>query len=164
MDAGTIFLTVLAATLLLVVAAYHPARLGEVFANVKAQGGNILLRVPLALLMASFVGRLIPPEVIASIIGGESGWRGIVISSLLGGLIPGGPMVSFPLAIVIWQMGAGEPQMVAFLAAWSIFALHRVIAFEWPLLGGRFVLVRFASTWMLPPLAGLLAYLLLLAR
>ncbi len=52
--------------------------------------------------------------------------------------------------------------MVAFIASWSILAIHRVLAYEIPLLGGRFTFVRIASSFMLPPLAGVLAAGLLL--
>jgi len=37
-------------------------------------------------------------------------------------------MVACPLALAFWRMGAGEVQMVAFLTAWSIYSISRVIS------------------------------------
>ena len=46
---------------------------------------------------------------------------------------------------------------VAFLTAWSIFAVHRVVLFELSLVGWRFTALRLASSGLAPIVAGLLA-------
>ncbi|ADZ70598.1 permease [Polymorphum gilvum] len=120
-------------------------------------GLSIVPRLVFALLAASFLSKLIPAEWIVSAIGRDSGTTGILIASVAGGLLPGGPMSSFPIAVFLWQFGAGVPQMVALLVGWSVFAFHRVIAYELPLLGWRFAAIRLLSTFMMPPLAGLIA-------
>lgn len=114
-------------------------------------------RLIFALLAASFLAQIVPPAWIASVLGHDSGMLGILLASILGGLLPGGPMTSFPIAVFMWQYGAGVPQMVALLAGWSVFAVHRLIAYELPMMGWRFTLIRVASSAVLPPLAGLLA-------
>lgn len=163
LDGGTLAMAVLAAGLVGLVALRHPDRLGAMLALMREQAAAIWIPVPVALLAAAYISDLIPTRAISALLGAESGARGIALACLLGGLVPGGPMVSFPLALVIWQTGAGVPQMVAFLSAWSIFAVHRIVAFELPIMGPRFVAVRLASSWMLPPLAGVLAGLLVAA-
>jgi len=45
--------------------------------------------------------------------------------------------------------------VVAYLTAWSLLALHRLVAWEVPILGARFALLRFAVSILLPILAGL---------
>lgn len=40
---------------------------------------------------------------------------------------------------------------------WSLLGLHRILAWELPLLGPRFVGIRLAVSLVLPPLAGYLA-------
>jgi hypothetical protein len=47
--------------------------------------------------------------------------------------------------------------VIAYLSAWSLLALHRLVAWEVPILGARFALVRYAICVALPILAGLLA-------
>jgi hypothetical protein len=58
--------------------------------------------------------------------------------------------------------GAGPAQMVALISAWSVLGLHRVLVWEMPVMGRRFVLLRLASGAALPVLAGLLAEALML--
>lgn len=117
----------------------------------------LMIRLPIALVAATLIGVLIPPHLIGAAIGGTSGVIGILVASALGGVIPGGPMVSFPIAIVIAENGAGAPQMVALITAWSVFALNRVLVFELPLMGYRFCLLRLGASALLPPIAGFLA-------
>jgi len=40
---------------------------------------------------------------------------------LIGGMIPGGPMISFPLVVVLDEAGAGLVQLITLLTAWSVF-------------------------------------------
>ncbi|MCL6709236.1 hypothetical protein M8R20_19805 [Pseudomonas sp. R2.Fl] len=163
MDFATWFMLGLAVVMVGTVVTRHPDRVGDMLRQLMDQGGAMVLRVPLALLAASFISELVPTKVIGAILGAESGAKGVFLACILGGLIPGGPMISFPIAIVIWQMGAGQVQMVTFLASWSIFAVHRIISYELPIMGPRFVAVRLASSWMLPPLTGLIAFVILSA-
>ncbi len=126
----------------------------------RIQGLRVAVRMPLALLAAGFIAELIPQEVIGAHIGDASGFLGIITSSILGSFIPGGPFITFPFVIALMNYGAGEPQMVAFIAAWSVIAIHRAIAWELPLMGRQFWFIRFASSLILPPLSGVLAALL----
>lgn len=127
--------------------------------------GQTILRVlPLllaALPMAAFLAELIPADLAAGWLGPDSGLAGIAIAAFAGGFIPGGPFVSFPLVLTFIKAGAGGPQMVALITGWAILGFHRVIAWEWPVLGGRFILIRLLASGLLPILAGVLAQWLL---
>ena len=116
-------------------------------------------RLPLAILAAGFLGALLPRDLVALILGQDSGVAGVALATVLGGLLPGGPMVTFPVVISVIQAGAGTAQTVALLTAWSVYAFHRILAFEWPMLGWRFVLFRLLISVALPPIAALLAAL-----
>ncbi|MFC3229217.1 hypothetical protein ACFOGJ_18365 [Marinibaculum pumilum] len=120
----------------------------------------LMLRLPLAILAASFLSQLLPKAVVAHWLGDSSGFGGILLAAVIGGLFPGGPMVSFPIVVAVYQAGAGSAQTVALLTAWSIYAIHRVMAFELPMLGTRFVLFRLGVSLILPVLAGLCAGLI----
>jgi uncharacterized membrane protein YraQ (UPF0718 family) len=118
---------------------------------------RMLPRLTCALLAAGFLGTLVPAEPIGSWLGAESGAKGILVASLLGGFTPGGPIVSFPIVVVLRDAGAGLPQLVAFLTAWSVFAFHRVLVYELTLMGWRFSATRLVASLVLPPLAGFTA-------
>jgi hypothetical protein len=79
---------------------------------------------------------------------------------VVGAFVPSGPIISFPLTLALAKAGVGVPQLVAFLAAWSVLSVHRLITWELPLLDARFNLVRFTASLALPPLSGLIATLL----
>ena len=111
-----------------------------------------------AFIVAGMVQVLIPHEVIAKWVGHESGIRGILIGSVAGGLCPGGPFVSLPIAAGLLQSGAGIGTMVAFMTGWSLWAFSR-IPLEVGLMGWKFTAIRFACTFLFPILAGLLANL-----
>lgn len=138
-----------------------PGALREAGSFTVSSGLKIAPRLVLALLAASFLSQIVPPGAVARLIGEASGMRGILAASLIGALLPGGPMTSFPIAVFIWGFGAGIPQMVALLAGWSLFAFHRVLAYELPMLGWRFATLRLMSVAVIPPLSGLLAALIL---
>jgi hypothetical protein len=44
--------------------------------------------------------------------------------------------------------------LVAYMTAWSLFGMQRIIAWEAPLMGWRFVTVRIVSSLAFPILAG----------
>ena len=47
--------------------------------------------------------------------------------------------------------------MIAFLTAWSLLALHRLVAWEIPILGWRLAALRYGVSLVIPVLAGLAA-------
>lgn len=137
------------------------------------RGGAVLLRagldegvgqliryaalIAVSFLAAGFVQVLIPREWIQGALGHESGMRGIVLASAAGIATPAGPFLSLPIAATLLGAGAAPPAVVAYLSAWSLLALHRLLAWEVPILGARFALLRYAICVALPILAGLLA-------
>jgi len=105
-----------------------------------------------ALIVAGMVQVLLPRELLSKWVGAESGIRGILIGTVAGGLSPGGPYVNLP----ILRSGANVGTMVAFLTGWSLWAVSR-LPMEVGILGWKFTLIRIASTFFFPPIAGLLA-------
>jgi uncharacterized membrane protein YraQ (UPF0718 family) len=114
-----------------------------------------------ALPMAAFLSELVPADIATEWLGDDSGLQGIMLASVAGGIMPGGPFVTFPLVITFSKAGAGVAQMTALLTAWSVYALHRILTWEYPVLGWRFVAMRLASSFFLPVLAGLIMQALL---
>ncbi|MBN2498109.1 MAG: permease [Deltaproteobacteria bacterium] len=148
------------AVILFVVGAWRGQ--GQHLDGLKAGGQMTLQVLPLlifAFLVAGMAQSLIPKELIARWVGGESGWRGILIGSLAGGLTPGGPYVSFPIVAGLYRAGASIGTTVAFVTAWSLWAVTR-LPMEVGLMGLRFTLVRLLCTLVFPPLAGWMAQLL----
>jgi uncharacterized membrane protein YraQ (UPF0718 family) len=133
---------------------------GEHILGLKSAGNLLIQVIPLlifAFIIAGTVQYLIPIEIISRWIGTESGLRGILIGTVLGGIMPGGPYVAMPVAAGFLRVGAGVGTMVAFITGWSLWALTRM-PLEVGIMGWKFTLIRFACTFFLPPIAGLIAH------
>src|ERR1051325_9250162 len=119
----------------------------------------VLPRLVPALILAGLMQVLIPQELVARYFGHAAGLRALVVATVAGVLTPGGPMVSVPLLVAAANSGAAMPSLVAYMTAWSLFGLQRIIAWEAPLMGWRFVSVRVAVSLVLPLIAGWLVAL-----
>ena len=104
-----------------------------------------------------------PREWVSSLLGADSGWKGLVIATAAGAVTPAGPFVSMPLAAGMLRAGAAPAAVITFLSAWSLLAIHRLIAWEIPILGAGFALTRWVLCLALPLLVGALARLLIRA-
>ena len=134
---------------------------GEHILGLKSAGNMLIQIIPLlifAFIIAGMIQVLIPHEMISKWIGVESGFRGLLIGSAMGGLSPGGPFVSMPIAAGLLRTGASIGTMVAFLTAWSLWAFTR-LPMEIGVMGWKFTLIRLACTFFFPPIAGLIANL-----
>ncbi len=152
----TIIMAVLAVILLLV--GYYRGG-GEHLAGTRTGLVMIAQILPLllcAFIIAGMIQVLLPQEVIGRWVGAESGLRGLLIGSIAGGLTPGGPYVSLPIAAGLLKSGAGVGTMVAFLTGWSLWAVSR-LPMEVGIMGWKFTAVRLASTFFFPPIAGIIA-------
>jgi len=154
----TIVMAVLAIILLLV--GYYRGG-GEHLAGTRAGLLMIVQILPLllcAFIIAGMIQVLLPQELIGRWVGAKSGLRGVLLGSIAGGLAPGGPYVSLPIAAGLLKSGAGVGTMVAFLTGWSLLAFGR-LPMEVGILGWKFTAIRFASTLIFAPIAGLIAHL-----
>ncbi len=152
----TIVMGVLA--IVLVFIAYNRGG-GEHILGLKSTGNMLIQLVPLlifALIVAGMVQVLTPQEMISKWVGAESGFRGLLIGTAMGGFTPGGPFVSMPIAAGLLRAGAGIGTMVAFITAWSLLAVAR-LPLEIGVMGWKFTLIRLACTFFFPPIAGLIA-------
>src|SRR5262252_841757 len=91
----------------------------------------VLPRLAPALILAGMLQVLIPQETVARYFGNQSGFGAIAMAAMAGILTPGGPMVSVPL-----------------------LGVQRIIAWEAPLMGWRFVVVRIVPSLAFPFIAG----------
>jgi uncharacterized membrane protein YraQ (UPF0718 family) len=139
------------------------AGIGEGFARSGGLIGGIALPMGIGFLLAGFGALLIPQKLVAGWLGEESGLKGILLASLAGTLTPGGPFTHFPLLAMLRSHGAGVGPITAYVSAWALLGVHRMVIWEGPLLGWKFVLVRGLACVLCPPLTGIFAQVLLRA-
>ncbi len=114
----------------------------------------VLPRLIPALILAGMIQVVIPQDSVAHYFGRKSGLAAILMASVAGVLTPGGPMVSMPLLVVLANSGVALGPLVAYMTAWSLFGVQRIISWEAPLMGWRFVMVRVIPSLAFPVNAG----------
>lgn len=152
----TIMMAVMAAVLVYIA---HRNGRGQEVEGLKLAFSMILNIIPLLVLVfivAGMAQTLMPHERVVTLVGNESGFKGILIGALAGGFMPGGPYVTMPLVAGFLGSGASVGTMVSFMTAWSLWAVQR-LPMEMGILGWKFTVARLASTFVFPPIAGLIA-------
>ncbi len=147
----------LIAVILSIIAFYRGQ--GEHIAGFKSAMDITIQMIPMlifAIIIAGMLQALLPHDAVEKWIGGESGMRGILIGTVAGAVMPGGPYVSLPIAAGMLRAGAGMGTMVAFITGWSLWAIAR-LPLEVGVLGWKFTLIKIASTFFFPPIAGIIA-------
>jgi uncharacterized membrane protein YraQ (UPF0718 family) len=115
---------------------------------------GMLPKMAAGCLIAAFVTRLLPREVVARVVGAESGLVGILIAMVMGAVLPGGPLTIYPVAGAFLLLGADVGTAVAFITAWNLLGYNRALIWELPFFGPEFVGWRVLIASPLPILAG----------
>jgi uncharacterized membrane protein YraQ (UPF0718 family) len=131
---------------------------GVVVENVTLLLG-ILPKVAAGCLIGALITLLVPREMVVKLVGSESGLRGLIIATIAGILVPGGPFTVFPITVAFLAIGADRGAAIAFVTAWHVVGLNRAIIWEIPFFGHEFVFTRMAISVAFPLLAGVLARL-----
>jgi hypothetical protein len=120
----------------------------------------LLPRIGIGVVGSGFVAEVLPRELIGPWLGPESGLTGVLLATLGGALTPGGPVVGFSIGAAALKSGAGAPQVIAYSTAWALYAIHRLMIWEVPMMPARLVWLRAAVSLPLPFIAAIIAMLL----
>ncbi len=118
--------------------------------------GNMMPKMLAGCLIGGFVTLLLPREMVARLVGSESGILGIIIASATGAVLPGGPFTIYPVAAAFLGIGADAGTAIAFVTSWMLLGYNRALVWELPFFGGHFVVWRIVVCLPLPILAGIL--------
>ena len=121
---------------------------------------DVLLKVAAGCLIGAFLARLLPRELVARWIGAESGFVGLLIATVLGIFLPGGPITIYPVASALLFVGADVGATVAFITSWTLLGYTRALVWEIPFFGLDYVIWRTLISLPLPIIAGLAARLI----
>ena len=121
-------------------------------------GGKLFLEILPALLAGFLLGGmvqvLVPREWIAQWAGDDSGVRGLLLATVAGAVTPGGPFVQFPLVASLWKAGSGVGPITAYLAAWTLLGINKILVWEAPIMGWRYTLAKTLACLAVPLLLG----------
>ena len=121
---------------------------------------RLLPRIGAGVIGSGFIAEVLPKALVASWIGPGSGFLGVMIATLGGALMPGGPVVGFSIGAAALKNGAGAPQVIADSTAWALYAIHRLVIWEVPMMPARVVWLRAAVSLPLPFIAAAAAMVL----
>ena len=124
-------------------------RAWTMFINVLPQFVAILLLVGLMLIVFQ-------PETIQQIIGAESGFVGMLITSLLGAIVVIPALIAFPIGAELLNNGAGVAQIVVFISSLTTVGLI-TLPLETKYFGKKLALIRNVLSYFL---AFLVAYVM----
>ncbi len=154
--------------LLSLVIAYLTFNTGHLPIAGLVRGGNLFLgllpRLLVGFALAGLIQQAIPEQAMQKWLGHDAGIRGMMIASLIGMVLPGGPYVIYPLVAGLRFSGASMGSLLSLVTAKELFGPVRLIAWEYPLLGGEFLVVRCVASFLIPLLVGIVGqqiYLLL---
>jgi uncharacterized membrane protein YraQ (UPF0718 family) len=119
--------------------------------------GIMLPKVLAGSLIGAFVTLLLPRETIVKWVGAESGITGILVATVAGAILPGGPFTIYPVAGSFLVAGADVGAACAFVISWTLIGYTRAVVWELPFFGLDFVTWRILFSLPLPILSGLLA-------
>ncbi|MGH7230924.1 MAG: permease [Nitrospiraceae bacterium] len=97
--------------------------------------GGVWPELLLGFILAGLLEALIPAPALLRWMGSESSGRGILIGSVVGLLLPGGPYLIFPIVADLLRQGAAPGPLIALLTAKALLSPIRMLTYEAPLLG-----------------------------
>ncbi len=118
---------------------------------------GMLLKVLAGCLIGAFLTLLLPRQMVARWVGSESGVLGLLIGTVAGFVLPGGPITIYPVASAFVAVGADLGATVAFITSWMLLGYTRALVWELPFFGPDFVVWRILVSIPLPFVAGVLA-------
>jgi hypothetical protein len=144
--------------------AFFAAMRGRILLNEGLREGciefiRLLPRIAIGVVGSGFIAEVLPQALVAGWLGPDSGLLGVLIATIGGALTPGGPVVGFSIGAAALKSGAGAPQVIAYSTAWALYAIHRLVAWEVPMMPARIVWLRATVSLPLPFIAAALAML-----
>ena len=118
--------------------------------------GNMLPKMLAGCLIGGFVTLLLPREMVARLVGAESGLVGLLIATATAAVLPGGPFTIYPVAGAFLAIGADAGTAIAFVTGWMLLGYNRALVWELPFFGPDFVLWRIIVSLPIPIIAGIL--------
>ncbi|MCZ8376218.1 MAG: permease [Beijerinckiaceae bacterium] len=130
-------------------------------ADARSQFMHLLPRLLIGILGSGFLAHLLPRDTVLAWFGPNSGWTGTLLATIAGALTPGGPVVGYALGAAALKAGADFAQVIAYVTAWSLLTLNRMLTWEMPSMPMGLIAVRVIVSLPLPFLA---AWMTMLAR
>ncbi len=112
--------------------------------------------LPRVLILSGLIAVWVPRDVIIGGFGNKSGWKGRLLSLLIGSVSAGPIYAAFPLCLTFKKKGASTENIIIILSSWAVIKVPMLIM-EIKFLGMEFSLLRYLLT---VPVIFLMAWIL----
>lgn len=106
---------------------------------------EMLQILPVIFLLTVVIDALVPTDMILKGLGENSGFRGNLLSLLLGSISAGPIYAAFPISKMLLKKGASISNIIIILSAWAVIKVP-MLANEAKFLGVKFMVIRWALT------------------
>lgn len=106
---------------------------------------EMLLIMPVIFVLTGLLDVWIPKEKIMKYLGGNAGFKGILLSFVLGSISAGPIYAAFPLCVMLHKKGASIRNLVIILSSWAVIKVPMLLN-ETKFLGFRFMAIRWVLT------------------
>ena len=118
--------------------------------------GEIVPRVLAGCWLGVFIAQILPHDKVSRALGPSSGFKGLLIGTAFGAILPGGPFTAYPVGAALLTVGADFGAVIAMVVSWTLIGYGRAISWELPIMGPDFVIWRVLISLPLPIIAGAL--------
>jgi uncharacterized membrane protein YraQ (UPF0718 family) len=133
----------------------YPENRGRVFDTSRRFLTEMVTILPAMVILIGLFSVFVSKKVVTDYLGHASGFKGVLLSFILGAL-PTGPLyVAFPLAAAMRRMGARYANIIIFLTAWACVKLPQELV-ELQFMGLEFMAARFGLTIVAAVVMGLI--------
>ncbi len=122
---------------------------------------SLLTLIFAAVLLASAIQILLPTEIVRSYLGPGSGFLGVILGGLLGGLMQGGPYAVYPIIKGLQQSGVSIAVIIAMMIGYGAIGSGKIV-YGLAFFGTKIISLRVLIGIGLTLLASLVLSLLLL--
>ena len=156
MDFSLSILLLATAVLAVLASLRSPSLLGQALMASTRVFSGVWLELILGFVLAGLLEVLIPEPVLMRYLGSQSSGYGILMGSMIGLVLPGGPYLVFPIVANLLRQGAAPGPLIALLTAKALLSPIRILSYEAPLLGWPLTFARLIPGLFLPPFVGLI--------
>ena len=154
-------LVILAVIVFIALFVKDPVKGREVAQSSLKTFAGVLLLIIAGVALGSVIQAVVPKEVIARTLGKESGLLGVLLATVLGAVMPGGPYILLPVLASLYTAGADLSLIITCIIAWSSIGLGSLAPLELAFFNPRIVAVRIIVGVPLPIIAGYLTKIVL---
>ncbi|MBU3161368.1 permease [Clostridium frigoris] len=122
-----------------------PNKAAQSFNNSLYYVKEMLIIMPVILLLTSLIEAWIPKKTIENALGEGSGFKGSILSFLLGSFSAGPIYAAFPVCKMLLKKGTSVSNIVIMLSTWAVIKIP-MLANESKFLGPKFMAIRWALT------------------